>query len=149
MSMLTEFKKFAMRGNVIDLAVGVIIGAAFGKIVTSLVSDVIMPPIGVLMGGLDFSNIFINLSGGDYATLQAAKEAGAATINVGLFLNTVIDFAIVALAIFLVVKQINRFAPPPPPPPPAATKECGFCASTIPLKATRCPQCTSQLEAKA
>ena len=149
MSMLTEFKKFAMRGNVIDLAVGVIIGAAFGKIVTSLVSDVIMPPIGVLMGGLDFSNIFINLSGGDYATLQAAKEAGAATINVGLFINTVIDFTIVAIAIFLVIKQINRFAPPPPPPPPASTKECGFCASTIPLKATRCPHCTSQLEAKA
>jgi large conductance mechanosensitive channel len=142
MSMLTEFKKFAMRGNVIDLAVGVIIGAAFGKIVTSLVSDVIMPPIGMLLGGLDFSNIFINLSGGDYPSLQAAKDAGAATINVGLFLNAVIDFAIVALAIFLVVKQINRFAPPPPP---ASTKECGFCASTIPLKATRCPQCTSQL----
>jgi large conductance mechanosensitive channel len=148
MSVLTEFKKFAMRGNVIDLAVGVIIGAAFGKIVTSLVSDVIMPPIGVLMGGLDFSNIFINLSGGDYATLQAAKDAGAATINVGLFLNTVIDFTIVAIAIFLVVKQINRLAPPPPPPP-VSTKECGFCASTIPLKATRCPHCTSQLEAKA
>ena len=142
MSMLTEFKKFAMRGNVIDLAVGVIIGAAFGKIVTSLVSDVIMPPIGMLLGGLDFSNIFINLSGGDYPSLQAAKDAGAATINVGLFLNAVIDFAIVALAIFLVVKQINRFAPPPPP---ASTKECGFCTSTIPLKATRCPQCTSQL----
>jgi len=149
MSIVSEFKKFAMRGNVIDLAVGVIIGAAFGKIVTSLVSDVIMPPIGVLMGGLDFSNIFINLSGGDYATLQAAKEAGAATINVGLFLNTVIDFTIVAVAIFLLVKQINRFAPPPPAPPPASTKECGFCASTIPLKATRCPQCTSQLEPKA
>jgi len=149
MSIVSEFKKFAMRGNVIDLAVGVIIGAAFGKIVTSLVSDVIMPPIGVLMGGLDFSNIFINLSGGDYATLQAAKDAGAATINVGLFLNTVIDFTIVAIAIFLLIKQINRFAPPPPPPPPAATKECAFCASTIPLKATRCPQCTSQLEAKA
>jgi large conductance mechanosensitive channel len=146
MSIVSEFKKFAMRGNVIDLAVGVIIGAAFGKIVTSLVSDVIMPPIGVLMGGLDFSNIFINLSGGDYATLQAAKDAGAATINVGLFLNTVIDFTIVAIAIFLLIKQINRFAPPPPP---AATKECAFCASTIPLKATRCPQCTSQLEAKA
>ena len=142
MSMLTEFKKFAMRGNVVDLAVGVIIGAAFGKIVTSLVSDVIMPPIGMLLGGLDFSNIFINLSGGDYPSVQAAKDAGAATINVGLFLNTVIDFTIVAIAIFLVVKQINRLAPPPPP---TSTKECGFCASTIPLKATRCPQCTSQL----
>ncbi|MGE0152316.1 MAG: large-conductance mechanosensitive channel protein MscL [Reyranellaceae bacterium] len=148
MSVLQEFKKFAMRGNVIDLAVGVIIGAAFGKIVTSLVSDVIMPPIGLLLGGLDFSNIFINLSGGDYPSLAAAKEAGAATINIGVFINTLLDFLIVAAAIFLVVRQINKLAPPPPPPP-ASTKECAFCASTIPLKATRCPQCTSQLEAKA
>ncbi len=148
MSVLQEFKKFAMRGNVIDLAVGVIIGAAFGKIVTSLVSDVIMPPIGLLLGGLDFSNIFINLSGGDYPSLAAAKEAGAATINIGVFINTLLDFLIVAAAIFLVVRQINKLAPPPPPPPPS-TKECTFCASDIPLKATRCPLCTSQLEAKA
>lgn len=146
MSMLQEFKKFAMRGNVVDLAVGVIIGAAFGKIITSLVSDVIMPPIGLLLGGIDFSNIFINLSGGDYPSLAAAKDAGAATINVGVFINTLLDFTIIAFAIFLLVRQINKFAPPPPP---AATKECTFCTSVIPAKATRCPQCTSQLEATA
>ncbi|MDF3072755.1 MAG: large conductance mechanosensitive channel protein [Alphaproteobacteria bacterium] len=145
MSVLTEFKKFAMRGNVIDLAVGVVIGAAFGKIVSSLVADVIMPPIGLLMGGLDFSNIFWTLSGGDYRTLAEAKAAGAATINVGLFINTLIDFLVVAAAIFLLVRQINRLVPPPP----ASTKDCIYCASPIPLKATRCPQCTSQLEAKA
>jgi large conductance mechanosensitive channel len=145
MSVLTEFKKFAMRGNVIDLAVGVVIGAAFGKIVSSLVADVIMPPIGLLMGGLDFSNLFWTLSGSEYKTLAEAKAAGAATINYGLFVNTLIDFLIVAAAIFLLVRQINRLVPPPP----ASTKECGYCASPIPLKATRCPQCTSQLEAKA
>ena len=144
MAILQEFKKFAMRGNVVDLAVGVIIGAAFGKIVTSLVSDVIMPPIGLLLGGLDFSNIFINLSGGDYASLQAAKDAGAATINVGVFINTLIDFTIIAFAIFIVVKQVNRLMPAPPPPPPA-TKECPHCFTAIPVKATRCPNCTSAL----
>lgn len=144
MSMLQEFKKFAMRGNVIDLAVGVVIGAAFGKIVGSLVADVIMPPIGLLLGGVNFSNIFINLSGGDYATVAEAKEAGAATINIGLFINTVIDFTIIAFAIFLLVKQVNRLMPAPPPPA-ASTKECPYCFSAIPIKATRCPQCTSQL----
>ena len=143
MSMLQEFKKFAMRGNVIDLAVGVVIGAAFGKIVGSLVADVIMPPIGLLLGGVNFSNIFINLSGGDYATVAEAKEAGAATINIGLFINTVIDFTIIAFAIFLLVKQVNRLMPAPPPA--ASTKECPYCFSAIPIKATRCPQCTSQL----
>lgn len=144
MSMLQEFKKFAMRGNVLDLAVGVVIGAAFGKIVASLVADVIMPPIGLLLGGVNFSNLFINLSGGEYKTLAEAKEAGAATINIGVFINTIIDFAIIAFAIFLLVKQINRLMPAPPPPA-ASTKECTFCFSAIPIKATRCPQCTSQL----
>lgn len=143
--MLQEFKKFAMRGNVVDLAVGVIIGAAFGKIVSSLVADVIMPPIGLLLGGLDFSNIFINLSSTHYDSLAAAKAAGAATINIGVFINAVIDFLIVAFAIFIVVKQLNRFLPPPPAPPAAETKECPYCASKIAIKATRCPQCTSQL----
>ena len=122
--MLKEFREFAMRGSVIDLAVGVIIGAAFGKIVTSLVNDIIMPPIGLLLGGVDFSNFFITLSGGEYASLAEAQEAGAATLNYGLFINTVIQFLIVAFAIFLVIKQINRLrrkqdeAPAEAPPPP-------------------------------
>lgn len=122
--MLKEFKEFALRGNVVDMAVGIIIGAAFGKIVSSLVSDIIMPPIGVLLGGVDFSSLFINLSGGDYATLEQAKEAGAATINYGVFISTVLDFIIVAFAIFMVIKQMNRFkkqeedAPAAPPEPP-------------------------------
>jgi large conductance mechanosensitive channel len=143
--MLKEFKKFALRGNVVDLAVGVIIGAAFGKIVSSLVADVIMPPIGLLLGGLDFSNIFITLMGGHYATLAEAKAAGAATINVGLFINAVIDFLIVALAIFLLIKQLNRMLPPAEKPPAPETKECPYCMSKIAVKATRCPECTSQL----
>ena len=146
--MLKEFKEFAMRGNVLDMAIGIVIGAAFGKIVTSFVSDILMPPIGLLLGGVDFSNIFIVLSGGDYASLEEAKKAGAATWNVGLFINTVIDFLIIAFAIFLVVKAINNLkrkeetAPPPP-----SEKACPFCATNIPIKATRCPHCTSQLEA--
>jgi large conductance mechanosensitive channel len=145
--MLKEFKEFAMRGNVLDLAVGVIIGAAFGKIVSSLVDDILMPPIGKLMGGVDFSNLFVSLSGQHYDSLAAAKAAGAATINYGLFLNTVINFLIVAFAIFLLVKQVNRLQKPAPAPVAAApaTKECPHCLSTIPAKATRCPQCTSQL----
>ena len=122
--MLKEFKEFAMRGNVVDMAVGIIIGAAFGKIVSSLVADIIMPPIGLIMGGVDFTNLFINLSGGDYASLEAAKEAGAATINYGVFISTVLDFVIVAFAIFMVIKQMNRLkkkeeeAPAEPPAPP-------------------------------
>ena len=143
--MLNEFKKFAMRGNVVDLAVGVIIGAAFGKIVSSLVADVIMPPIGLLLGGLDFSNLFITLKGGPYPSLAAAKAAGAATINIGLFINAIIDFLIVAFAIFMVIKQLNRFLPAPEKPPVAETKECPYCVSKIAIKATRCPECTSQL----
>jgi len=142
--MLKEFKEFAMRGNVVDMAVGIIIGAAFGKIITSLVNDIIMPPIGLLLGGVDFSNLYLNLSGGSYASLAEAKAAGAATINYGAFLNTVIDFIIVAFAIFLVVRAINRMKRQPAPAEPT-TKECPFCLSEIPVKATRCPFCTSEL----
>jgi large conductance mechanosensitive channel len=145
--MLKEFKAFAMRGNVLDMAVGIIIGAAFGKIVGSLVDDVLMPPIGRLMGGMDFSNLFVSLSGQHYDSLAAAKAAGAATLNYGLFLNSVINFLIVAFAIFLLVKQVNRWQQPAPAPAPAApaTKDCPHCLSAIPVKATRCPYCTSQL----
>jgi large conductance mechanosensitive channel len=145
MSMLNEFKAFALRGNVVDLAVGLVIGAAFGKIVTSLVNDILMPPIGLLLGRVDFSNLFLNLSGHSYASLAEAKAAGAPTINVGLFLNTVIDFVIVALAIFLVVRFINRLHQAPPATP--TTKACPYCVSVIPLQASRCPQCTSDLQA--
>ena len=145
--MLKEFKEFAMRGNVLDMAVGIIIGAAFGKIVSSMVDDVLMPPLGKLMGNMDFSNMFISLSGQHYDSLAAAKAAGAATINYGLFINSVINFVIVAFAIFLLVKQVNRLQRPAPEGAPAAptTKECKFCASMIPIKANRCPNCTSQL----
>ncbi len=142
--MFKEFKEFIMRGNVLDLAVGIVIGAAFGKIVTSLVSDVLMPPIGVVMGKVDFSNLFIDLSGHGYPSLAAAKAAGAATINYGLFLNTLVDFLIVAFVIFLVVKQANRMKRPAPVAA-ATTKECPFCHTNIPIAATRCPNCTSQL----
>lgn len=142
--MLKEFKQFVMRGNVLDLAVAVIIGAAFGRIVTSLVSDIIMPPIGLILGKVDFSNLFIDLSGGNHPTVAAAKAAGAATINYGTFLNTIIDFVIVAFAIFLVIKQADRFKAKPAPVE-ASTKDCSFCCTAIPIKATRCPNCTSQL----
>ena len=142
--MLKEFKQFAMRGNVLDMAVGIIIGAAFGKIVTSLVSDILMPPIGRILGRVDFSSLFINLSGQSYDSLAAAKAAGAATINYGMFLNTVIDFVIVAFVIFLIIRQVNKWQKPAPAAAPA-TKECPYCASAIPLKATRCPNCTSEL----
>ena len=145
--MLKEFKEFAMKGNVVDMAIGIIIGAAFGKIVTSLVGDVLMPPIGKLMGNLDFSNLFLSLDGKTYASLAAAKAAGAPTVNYGLFVNTVIDFLIVAFVIFMLVKQINRLKKEPPAPPAPATKECTYCLSTIPLKATRCPNCTSEVRA--
>lgn len=144
--MLKEFKEFIMRGNVVDLAVGIIIGGAFGKIVTSLVSDVLMPPLGKLMGNVDFSGLFINLSGTSYPSLAAAKAAGAATINYGLFINTIIDFIIVAAAIFILIKQVNRFKKPVEVAAPA-TKACPYCLSNVPLKATRCPACTSELKA--
>ena len=145
--MLKEFKEFAMRGNVVDMAVGIIIGAAFGKIISSLVSDVIMPPIGLLMGGVDFSDIYINLSGGTYDSLAAAKEAGAATMNIGVFVNTVIDFIIIAFAIFMVIRGMNKMkrkqeAGPEESP---TTKTCQHCLSVIPIKATRCAHCTSDL----
>lgn len=143
--MFKEFKEFIMRGNVMDMAVGIIIGAAFGKIVSSFVSDVLMPPIGLLMGKVDFSGLFINLSGQTFETLETAKKAGAPTLNYGLFINTIIDFLIVAFAIFVVIKQINRFKRQPEPAP-ANTKECPLCFSVIPLKASRCPQCTSELK---
>jgi len=143
--MWKEFRDFAMRGNVIDLAIGVIIGAAFGKIVTSLVNDVLMPPLGVLIGQVDFTNLFITLSGKHFDSLADAKAAGAATINYGVFINNVIDFLLVAFAVFLLVKQVNRFMPKPAEPPPAEAKECVYCKSSIPKAATRCPHCTSQL----
>jgi large conductance mechanosensitive channel len=145
--MLKEFKQFAMRGNVVDMAVGIIIGAAFGKIVTSLVSDVLMPPIGLILGRVDFNNLFVSLDGKSYPSLAAAKAAGAATLNYGSFINTIIDFLIVAFAMFLMVRQMNRFNPAEVPAP--TTKECPFCASAIPLKAMRCPNCTSELQAEA
>jgi len=143
--MLKEFKEFAMRGNVMDLAVGVIIGAAFGKIVASLVDDVIMPPIGRLLGHVDFSNLFVSLSGTHYDTLAAAKAAAAPTVNYGLFLNTVINFLIVALAVFLVIQQVNRWGKKPAPAAAPTTKDCPQCAMTIPLAAKRCGHCTTQL----
>jgi large conductance mechanosensitive channel len=143
--MLKEFKEFAMRGNVLDMAVGIIIGAAFGKIITSLVNDLLMPPIGLLLGKVDFSNLFIDLSGQSHPTLAAAKAAGAATVNYGLFINTVLDFMIVALAIFLLIRQINRFARQPEGAP--TTKDCPYCVSKIAIKAVRCPQCTAELKA--
>ncbi|MFY9751547.1 MAG: large conductance mechanosensitive channel protein MscL [Candidatus Acidiferrales bacterium] len=143
--MLKEFKEFAMRGNVVDMAVGIIIGAAFGKIVTSLVGDVLMPPFGRILGKVDFSSLFINISGKPYDSLAAAKAAGAATINYGVFINNVIDFLIVAFVIFLLVRVINRWNKPAPAAP--STKECPYCASGISVKATRCPHCTSELRA--
>jgi large conductance mechanosensitive channel len=145
--MFKEFKEFAMRGNVVDLAIGIIIGGAFGKIVSSFVSDILMPPIGLLLGKVDFSNLFIGLSDRTYATLQEAKAAGAATINYGLFFNTVLDFLLVAFAVFLLVKQINRLKREEAPAPAAPTiKDCPFCLSSVPLKAVRCPHCTSELK---
>jgi len=142
---LKEFKEFAMRGNVLDMAVGIIIGAAFGKIVSSLVEDVLMPPIGRLLGPVDSSGLFINLSGKSYETLVEAKKAGAATLNYGLFLNTVINFAIVAFGVFILVQQVNRWTRKPAAPAAPTTKECPQCAMTIPIAAKRCGHCTAQL----
>ena len=153
-SMLKEFKEFAMKGNVMDMAVGIIIGAAFGAIVGSLVADVLMPPIGLLLGHVDFSNLFILLRAGTtpgpYETLDAARKAGAVTLNYGHFINTIINFLIVALAVFFMVRSINNLrrkqaAPAPAPTAPAA-KECPFCASAIPIKAVKCPHCTADLK---
>jgi len=144
--MLKEFKEFAMRGNVFDMAIGIVIGVAFGAIVTSFVDDLLMPPIGMLLGGVDFTNLFISLDGQQYASLAAAQAAGAATINYGLFLSTVIDFLIVAFVIFLLVRQINRLKTEPEGiPAEPTTKECPYCATEIPIQATRCPHCTSEI----
>ena len=145
MNMWKEFKAFIARGNVVDLAVGVIIGGAFNKIVSSLVNDIIMPPIGVLLGRVDFTNLFINLSDQPYETLAKAQEAGAATINYGIFINTIIQFIIVAVVVFLMIHQINRMKKSEPPTPPS-TKTCPHCFTTIPVQATRCPNCTTHLE---
>ncbi len=144
--MLKEFKEFAMRGNVMDMAIGIVIGVAFGRIVTSLVNDVLMPPIGLILGKVDFSSLFINLSGTSYPSLAEAKKAGAAVMAYGAFLNTILDFLIVAFVIFLLIKQLDRLKKPAPAAAPA-TKDCPFCLSAIPVKATRCPHCTSQLSA--
>jgi large conductance mechanosensitive channel len=143
--MWKEFKEFIRRGSVLDLAIGIVIGAAFGKIVTSFLDDILMPPIGLLLGNVDFNNLFINISGQHYDTLKAAKDAGAATINYGLFISAVLDFLIVALVIFLIIRQVNRMKRTPA----AVTKECAFCLSSIPINAIRCPHCTSELKATA
>lgn len=143
--MLKEFKAFAMRGNVLDLAVGIVIGAAFGKIVSSFVADVLMPPIGVIMGKADFSSLFFDLSGVHHASLAEAKAAGAATINYGLFLQSVVDFLIVAFVVFLIVKQVNRFQAPKTVVDAPKMKECPQCLSSIPALAVRCAHCTSAL----
>lgn len=141
MTVIKEFRDFVARGNVVDLAVGVIIGAAFGKIVSSLVADVLLPPIGLILGKVDFSNLFINLSGTHYDTLAAAKAAGAPTINYGLFLNSTIDFLIIAFVIFIVVQQTNRFMKKPEP----SKRDCPRCISSIPIQATKCPHCTADI----
>ena len=149
MSILSEFKEFAMKGNVVDLAVGVIIGTAFGKIVDSLVKDVVMPVIGRLLGGVDFKHLYVNLGDRTFETMEAAEKAGAPLVKYGIFINTVVDFVIIAFAIFMAIKVMNRLkraeAAPPATAEPA-TRECPHCLSAIPLKATRCPQCTSQLQ---
>jgi large conductance mechanosensitive channel len=143
-AMIKEFKAFAMRGNVLDLAVGIIIGGAFGKIVSSFVSDVLMPPIGLLLGRLNFTDMFLTLSGDRYATLADAQANGVVTLNYGQFIGTVVDFVIVAFAIFLLIRQVNKLKSEPAPAEPT-TKECPYCFSSIPIKATRCPYCTSEL----
>jgi large conductance mechanosensitive channel len=144
--MLKEFKEFTMRGNVIDLAVGVIIGGAFGKIVSSLVNDIIMPPIGMLLHGVSFSDLFLSLNGVTYASLADAQAAGAPTLNYGLFINNVLDFIIVAIVIFLMIRTINRAKKQPAPVAKDPTdKDCPYCFTRIPIQATRCPHCTSQL----
>lgn len=142
--MFKGFREFMMRGNVLDLAVAVIIGAAFGKIVTSLVNDILMPPLGLVLKNVDFSNLFVDLSGGSHATLAQAKAAGDATINYGIFLNNVIDFVIVAFVIYLLINTANKMKRAPAPADPT-TKECEFCHTNIPIAATRCPNCTSTL----
>jgi large conductance mechanosensitive channel len=143
--MFKEFKEFAMKGPVIELAVGVIIGAAFGKIVSSLVDDIIMPPIGRILGNVDFANLFVNLSDKDYPSVAAAKAAGAATLNYGIFFNTILNFSIIAFVLFLIIRQINALKKPEPAAAAPTTKDCPHCLSAIPLKATRCAHCTADL----
>jgi large conductance mechanosensitive channel len=146
--MLKEFKTFIMRGNVLDMAVGIVIGMAFGKIVTSLVNDILMPPLGLILGHVDFSGLLISLSGQHFDSVAAAKKAGAPTINYGMFINTIIEFLIVAFAIFLLIRAVNRLTASlekPAGPPEPVVKECPYCASNIPVKAKRCPLCTSDL----
>ena len=143
--MIDEFKQFIRRGNVIDLAVAVVIGAAFGKIVTSFVDDILMPPIGLALGRVDFSSLFVSLSGKDYPSVAAAKAAGAATMNYGIFINTILNFIIVAFAVFLLVRQINRMQAPAPAPA-ASTRDCPYCLSPSPIKATKCAHCTSEIK---
>jgi large conductance mechanosensitive channel len=143
--MLKEFKEFAIHGNVLDMAVGIVVGVAFGKIITSMVNDVIMPPIGLILGHVDFNDLFLSLDGRHYASLTAAKGAGAATINYGVFLNTILDFLIVAFVMFLLVRQVNRLRPVTAVTP--TTRECPFCMMQISIKASRCPNCTSQVTA--
>ena len=146
--MLKEFKEFAMRGNVLDMAIGIIIGAAFGKIIGSFVEDILMPPIGMLLGRVDFSNLFVSLTGQSYDSLAAAKAAGAATINYGVFFSHVFNFLIVAFAIFLLIRQVNRLKRAEAAPPAApTTKDCPYCLSAIAIKATRCAHCTAELKA--
>ena len=145
MALLKEFREFAARGNVVDLAVGVIIGAAFGKIITSLVNDIVMPPIGMAIGRVDFKNLFVALNRQQYAALADAQKAGAPTINYGIFLNTVLEFLIIAFVIFLMVRQLNRLKTPAPTPATEEARDCPFCVSRISSKATRCPNCTSDL----
>lgn len=149
MSIVSEFKEFAMKGNVVDLAVGVIIGGAFGKIVDSLVKDIVMPMVGRMLGGVDFRHLYLNLGSKAFETLEAAEKAGAPIVKYGAFINTVVDFVIIAFAIFMAIKVMNRIkraeAAAPAPAEPA-TRECPHCLSAIPLKATRCPHCTSQLQ---
>jgi large conductance mechanosensitive channel len=142
--MYKEFKEFIMRGNVVDLAVAVVIGVAFGRIVTSFVEDILMPPIGLALGGVDFSNLFINLSGKDYPSIAAAKAAGAATLNYGVFINNILNFLIIAFAIFLLIRSISRMQRPAPAAP--TTKDCPYCLSAVPLKATKCAHCTAELK---
>lgn len=143
--MLNEFKTFIVRGSMVELAVGIVIGAAFTTVVNSFVNDLLMPPIGLLLGGVDFSNLFITLRGGPYASLAAAKAAGAPTLNYGLFINSVINLLIVGFAVFLVVRAVNRLRGPAPAPP-VTTKDCPACAMPIPLKARRCPHCTTEIK---
>jgi large conductance mechanosensitive channel len=147
--MFKEFKEFAMKGNVVDMAVGIIIGAAFGTIIKSLVDDILMPPIGLLLGNVDFANIFMVIKegkvAGPYASIAAAKAAGAVTVNPGIFINTIIGFLIVAFSVFLVIKNVNKVKKEPPPADPAI-KDCSYCFTAIPIQATRCPNCTSELK---